>query len=80
MSVIKVENISCHFGSVKAVNELSFEIPEGSIFGLLGPNGAAERISLLPFVIAWPGHSEPVFAILCFFLRRHCCPRRILVI
>ena len=46
MSVIKAENISCHFGSVKAVNELSFEIPEGSIFGLLGPNGAGKSTTI----------------------------------
>ena len=36
------ENVSKHFGSFTALNNVSLEIPKGSIFGLLGPNGAGK--------------------------------------
>jgi len=41
-TVIKVENISKSFGSVKAVKNLSFEVPKAKCFGFLGPNGAGK--------------------------------------
>ena len=44
--VIQVDNISKAFGSLKAVNELSFEVYRGEIFGLLGPNGAGKTTTL----------------------------------
>jgi lipooligosaccharide transport system ATP-binding protein len=42
MKVIKVHNISKSFGKLCAVNDLSFEVEEGTCFGLLGPNGAGK--------------------------------------
>ena len=44
--VIQVGNISKAFGSVKAVDALSFEVYRGEIFGLLGPNGAGKTTTL----------------------------------
>lgn len=41
-SVIQVQNVSKTFGSLKAVNDLSFEVPEKTCFGFLGPNGAGK--------------------------------------
>lgn len=46
MSVIKVENISKTFGETQAVKSVSFEVPEGKIFGLLGPNGAGKTTAI----------------------------------
>ncbi|MGD8428422.1 MAG: ATP-binding cassette domain-containing protein [Balneolaceae bacterium] len=46
MAVIEVENISKSFGNTKAVNGVSFNVPQGCIFGLLGPNGAGKTTAI----------------------------------
>ena len=40
--MIRVENVSKHFGGVKAVNGATLSIETGSITGLIGPNGAGK--------------------------------------
>jgi ABC-type multidrug transport system ATPase subunit len=40
--MIKVQNISKAYGNLKALNNLSFEVEEGEIFGLIGPDGAGK--------------------------------------
>jgi len=40
--MIRVENVSKHFGGLKAVDHASIEIERGSITGLIGPNGAGK--------------------------------------
>ena len=40
--MIRVENVSKHFGGLKAVDCATIEIAEGSITGLIGPNGAGK--------------------------------------
>ncbi len=46
MSYLKVESISKTFGEYKAVDNISFDIPKGIIFGLLGPNGAGKTTTI----------------------------------
>ena len=45
-SVLKLNNISKSYGSVKAVNNLCFEIKKGNIYGILGPNGSGKSTTL----------------------------------
>ncbi len=40
--MIRVENVSKHFGGLKAVDHVSIQIASGSITGLIGPNGAGK--------------------------------------
>ena len=41
-SLLRVQNLSVHFGGLKAVDEVSLEVREGSISALIGPNGAGK--------------------------------------
>ncbi len=41
-NLLVAENITKQFGTFTALNNVSLEIPRGSIFGLLGPNGAGK--------------------------------------
>lgn len=44
--IIKVKNLVKNYGRLKAVNEISFEVEKGEIFGLLGENGAGKTTTL----------------------------------
>ena len=46
MKVLDVDNINKSFGKFKAVDDISFSIKEGVVFGLLGPNGAGKTTTL----------------------------------
>ena len=43
---LKVENVSKHFGNKLAVDNISFEINEPGVFGLLGTNGAGKSTTI----------------------------------
>lgn len=45
-TVIKTEKLTKHFGSFIAVDELSFEVYQGEIFGFLGANGAGKTTAI----------------------------------
>lgn len=42
MAIIEINNVSKHFGGLKAVDQVSLNIEKGQIFGLIGPNGAGK--------------------------------------
>jgi ABC-2 type transport system ATP-binding protein len=46
MPIIRVEHLVKHFGNLIAVNDISFEVEEGTIFGFLGPNGAGKTTTI----------------------------------
>jgi ABC-2 type transport system ATP-binding protein len=46
MSTVELTHISKSFGALKAVNDVSFEVEKGEIFGLLGPNGAGKTTAI----------------------------------
>jgi ABC-2 type transport system ATP-binding protein len=45
-AAIRVEGLSRRFGDVLAVDELTFEVAEGQLFGLVGPDGAGKTTTL----------------------------------
>jgi len=44
--MVTLQHLTKQFGSQIAVNDLSFEVPEGQILGFLGPNGAGKTTTL----------------------------------
>lgn len=43
---VEIENLRKEFGSLVAVNDISFHIKKGEIFGLLGPNGSGKSTTI----------------------------------
>jgi ABC-2 type transport system ATP-binding protein len=44
--VLSIQNLTKHFGRIKAVNNLVLEVTSGQVFGMLGPNGSGKTTTL----------------------------------
>ncbi len=44
--IVELEGVSKSFGEIKAVDNLTLQVPPGSIYGILGPNGAGKTTTL----------------------------------
>ena len=47
LEAIEVNSLTKKFGNFKAVNNISFKVDEGEIFGFLGPNGAGKSTTMM---------------------------------
>ena len=46
MNTVEIDNITKTFGNVTAVDQLSLNVPSGSIYGFIGPNGSGKTTTL----------------------------------
>jgi molybdopterin-binding protein len=46
MGIIRLENVTVDFGTVRALDKASFSINEGEMFSIIGPNGAGKTTAL----------------------------------
>jgi ABC-2 type transport system ATP-binding protein len=62
MNILELHNLKKYFATQKAVDDISFNIEKGGIFGLLGPNGAG-KTTLLRMItgIFYPDSGEILF-------------------
>ena len=62
MNILELQSLRKYFATQKAVDDISFEIKQGSIFGLLGPNGAG-KTTLLRMItgIFYPDEGNIIF-------------------
>jgi len=46
VDILELNNITKHYKTVTALNNVSFSVPEGSVYGILGPNGSGKTTLL----------------------------------
>jgi ABC-2 type transport system ATP-binding protein len=63
MSILSVQNLSKNYGPIQALRNVSFDVPKGSVFGILGPNGSGKTtlLGLIMDVLKPSGGSFQLF-------------------
>ncbi len=62
MHPLRIKNLTKNFGELCAVNHISFDVPESSIFGLIGRNGAGKTTTIRMLMnIYLPDEGEIIF-------------------
>jgi len=46
LTILSVNNLSKHYGNIRAVQDLSFQVKKGQVYGILGPNGSGKTTTL----------------------------------
>src|SRR5690242_4456957 len=55
MDAIQIERVTKTFGEVTAVDDVSLNVPEGSVYGFIGPNGSGKTTTMRMIVnISYP--------------------------
>lgn len=62
-SVLSIDSISKNYGHIQALNNVSFSVPKGSVYGILGPNGSG-KTTLLGIVMNILNASSGTFTLL----------------
>lgn len=50
MSIIEVNNLTKYYGKAKGIEDVSFKVDDGEIFGFIGPNGAGKSTTIRLFL------------------------------
>ena len=63
MAILTVENISKNYGNIKALKGVSFFVPKGCVYGILGPNGSGKTtlLGIIMNVLKATGGSYKLF-------------------
>jgi len=61
MSVLSIRNLSKSFGSHKVLDNISFDVPEGSVFGFIGANGAGKTTTMKMILGLLPADSGEIY-------------------
>ena len=50
MDILQIENVTKRYSAHTALNDVSLNVPRGSVYGLLGPNGAGKTTTFYMIV------------------------------
>jgi len=63
MTILSIDQLSKNYGKIKALQQVSFSVPKGSVFGILGPNGSGKTtlLGIVMDVLKSSGGSVKIF-------------------